>query len=121
MYKVNKRLEVAISHQLNLPYESKCQNLHGHNLIINIQVVADQLTEYGMVLDFVHIKKLIHEELDHKHLNDILKVNPTAENLCWWIQNKINAYLEKEEPNRIVYVNKVSVQESEGNIAEWSM
>ena len=121
MYIVNKRLEVAVSHQLRLPYDSKCKNLHGHNLIINIQVTCDELTEYGMVLDFVHIKKLIHDELDHGHLNNILKVNPTAENLCWWIQDKINSYLEKTDPHRNVYVNKVSVQESEGNVAEWRM
>ena len=121
MYRVNKRLEVAVSHHLNLPYESKCQNLHGHNLIINIEVTANELTDYGMVLDFVHIKKMIHDKLDHGHLNDILDVNPTAENLCWWIQNQINSYLDKNESNRTVYVSKVSVQESEGNIAEWSI
>ncbi len=121
MFKVNKRLEVAVSHKLSLPYESKCQNLHGHNLIINIEACSDQLTDYGMVIDFTHIKKMIHDELDHKHLNDILKVNPTAENLCWWIQHKINAYLQETEPNRAVYISKVSVQESEGNVAEWSL
>lgn len=121
MYSVTKRLEISASHKLKLPYESKCENLHGHNWIIHIHVCADELTDYGMVLDFVHIKNLIHSKLDHQNLNDILKVNPTAENIAFWIQNTINGYLEKQEPNRIVYVNKVRVQESEGNIAEWSM
>lgn len=121
MYIVTKRLEISASHKLKLPYESKCQNLHGHNWIIDITVTTDELTDYGMVLDFVHIKNLIHSKLDHQNLNDILKVNPTAENIAFWIQNKINGYLLKEEPNRAVYVNKVRVQESEGNIAEWRL
>lgn len=121
MYQVRKRLEVAVSHKLKLPYESKCQNLHGHNLIIHIEVTANELTDYGMVFDFVHIKNLIHSKLDHQNLNDILKVNPTAENLAYWIQYTINEYLEENEADRIVYVSRVRVQESEGNVAEWSI
>lgn len=31
MYYVKKRLEISASHQLHLSYESKCENLHGHN------------------------------------------------------------------------------------------
>ena len=34
MYTVKKRIEVSASHSLKLSYESKCQNLHGHNWII---------------------------------------------------------------------------------------
>lgn len=121
MYQVTKRLEISASHQLNLPYPSMCQNLHGHNWIIHIQITANELTEYGMVLDFVHIKNLIHSKLDHHNLNDVLKVNPTAENIAYWIQNTINEYLDENEADRTVYVSKVRVQESEGNVAEWSL
>lgn len=121
MYTVTKRLEVSASHRLALPYESKCENLHGHNWIIHIEVTANELTDYGMVLDFVQIKNLIHSKLDHQNLNDILKVNPTAENIAYWIQNTLNEYLMENEADRIVYVSRVRVQESEGNIAEWSL
>ena len=121
MYQVTKRLEISASHKLELPYESKCANLHGHNWIVEITVCADTLTEYGMVLDFVHIKNLIHNKLDHQNMNDVLKVNPTAENIAYWIQETINDYLADESPERIVYVSRVKVQESEGNVAEWSM
>ena len=31
MYKIIKKMEVAGAHKLELPYESKCSNLHGHN------------------------------------------------------------------------------------------
>lgn len=121
MYQVTKRLEISAAHKLDLPYESKCANLHGHNWIVEITITANELTDYGMVLDFVEIKKMIHDKLDHQNLNDVLKVNPTAENIAYWIQTTINSYLNEYEPNRIVYVSKVRVQESEGNIAEWSL
>ena len=75
MYKVSKRLEIAGSHHLSLNYESKCENLHGHNWIIQIFVEAEKLDENGMVLDFTHIKKEIHDFLDHKNLNEICIIN----------------------------------------------
>lgn len=119
MYVVNKRLEISASHQLKLPYGSKCENLHGHNWLIDIQIMSDELTDYGMVLDFVVIKKLIHERLDHANLNEILDINPTAENIATWIRDTITDYLDDEQADRLVFVSKVKVQESEGNIAEW--
>lgn len=30
MYTVIKRMEVSAAHSLNLSYQSKCENLHGH-------------------------------------------------------------------------------------------
>ena len=34
MYYVCKRLEIAGAHALKLSYESKCEDLHGHNWIV---------------------------------------------------------------------------------------
>ena len=78
MFKVKKRLEISASHKLNLSYESKCENLHGHNWIIDVYLKSDTLNDDGMVMDFTHIKESIHKQLDHKHLNDVLDFNPTA-------------------------------------------
>ena len=33
MYTVIKRMEVSAAHSLKLSYQSKCENLHGHNWI----------------------------------------------------------------------------------------
>ena len=71
MYIVKKTLEISASHHLNLSYESKCSSLHGHNWIISIFCRAETLNQDGMVTDFSLIKKLIHEKLDHKNLNEI--------------------------------------------------
>ena len=57
MYIVKKRLEISASHRLTLSYESKCQNLHGHNWIITVYCASEVLNKDGMVMDFTHIKK----------------------------------------------------------------
>ena len=115
MYYVSKRMEIAAAHHLDLPYESKCQNLHGHNYIVVVYCRSEKLTEYGMVVDFTHVKKAVHDRLDHGYLNNILPscMNPTAENMAKWICDEVNEVMEVGE------CYKVSVQESEGNIAEY--
>lgn len=113
MFTVCKRLEIAGSHQLHLNYSSKCENLHGHNWIIKIYVRAKELNEVGMVLDFTHIKKNIHDYLDHQNLNQVFDFNPTAENIAKWISERVEKIDEKVDCFR------VEVQESEGNIAIW--
>lgn len=108
MYRVCKTLEIAGAHRLNLDYESKCKNLHGHNWIIKIYMQNESLDHNGMVMDFTEIKRKIHSVLDHQYINDVINMNPTAENIARWIADTLG---EK--------CYKVSVQESEGNIAEY--
>lgn len=105
MFYIEKSMEISAAHRLNLSYESKCQNLHGHNWHVTIYCKAKELNQDGMVCDFTHIKKAILEKLDHQYLNDILPFNPTAENMARWMCEQIPTCY------------KVSVQESDGNIA----
>lgn len=109
MYKLRKRLEVAASHKLNLSYESKCQNLHGHNWIIDVYLQGRELNQDGMLMDFTHIKKKIQDKMDHQNLCAVFpNMNTTAENLSKWIC---------EELGLMCY--RVDVQESENNIATY--
>lgn len=107
MFYIKKSMEISAAHKLNLSYESKCQNLHGHNWHVTIYCKAKKLNQDGMVCDFTHIKKAIHEKLDHQYINDILPFNPTAENMARWMCEQIPTCY------------KVSVQESDGNIATY--
>ena len=107
MYYITKRIEIAGSHFLNLPYQSKCTRMHGHNWIITIHCRARELNAQGMVADFSHIKAEITERLDHQCLNDVLPFNPTAENIAHWIAGIVD------------HCCRVDVQESEGNVASY--
>ena len=112
MYYVSKRMEIAGSHHLSLPYESPCSRIHGHNWIITVYCKSDRLTDYGMIVDFAKVKRGIHGFLDHGNINELLpNMNPTAENMAKWICDKVTDICE------VGYCYKVSVQESEGNIA----
>ena len=108
MYKIKKRLEIAGSHYLRLPYESKCSSIHGHNWIIELEFKGMELNKSGMLIDFSDVKKIINEKFDHKNLNDIpsfTKINPTAENIA--------KYLFDYFPN----CYRLTVIESENNTA----
>lgn len=108
MYYITKRFEISAAHKLKLSYASKCENLHGHNWIVTVHCKAKELNADGMIVDFSHIKKAIKGKLDHQVLNDVLgDLNPTAENLAYWICQQIDTCY------------KVTVQESEGNIATY--
>lgn len=112
MYRISKRMEIAGAHNLKLPYESKCESLHGHNWIVTVFCEAEKLTEYGMIVDFTQVKKEVHDILDHKYINEVLpEINPTAENMAKWICDKVTTLCETGR------CYKVTVQESEGNIA----
>ena len=123
IYKVEKRIEVSGSHCLDLAYDSPCQNLHGHNWIIIVEVSGYHLNKNGMLIDFTHIKKVVMR-LDHANINEVVGgINPTAENIAKWITDKVNVAIGQQDYDDGLdfemrpWVSKVIVQESEGNIA----
>jgi 6-pyruvoyltetrahydropterin/6-carboxytetrahydropterin synthase len=106
MYYLEKRLEIAGAHYLQLNYESKCSNLHGHNWQVTIYCKSEELDENGMVVDFTKIKEQAMK-LDHKNLNEVLAFNPTAENIAEYLCTNIPKCY------------KVDVIESENNKASY--
>ncbi len=101
MYTIAKTFEFAASHQLDhLPTGHQCSRLHGHNYQVEVQLQSDRLDSADFVLDYGELsgfKWLIDSTLDHRHLNDVLPMRTTAENLA--------AYLYTEAAK--LYGNKV--------------
>lgn len=107
-------MEIAGAHQLALPYESKCSNLHGHNWIVTVYCASKELTDYGMIVDFTKVKGAIQSRLDHSVINEVIPCkNPTAENMAKWIQEEVSKVME------VGFCYMVEVQESEGNVATY--
>ena len=63
-------------------YNGKCAKVHGHTWAIDVEIEGNILDEIGMVVDFSDVKKTVRKLLpDHEFLNEVIPVNPTAENL----------------------------------------
>jgi len=86
---ITKDFHLSYSHQLaGLPDGHPCGRVHGHNAIVRVTLGQQGLDAVGFVLDYGCLKPLstwLDETLDHRHLNDVLSVNPTAENLARFV------------------------------------
>ena len=119
MFTVTKRMEISAGHQLDLPYDSPCRRLHGHNWIVIVTVQGLKLNEQGMLIDFGRLKQIVHGQLDHRNITGIIPGNPTAENVAYWIAEQIDTELGGKQYWTDTRVVRVQVQESEGNEAIW--
>lgn len=118
-YQVVKHMIIAASHQLKLPYESKCNNRHGHNYNVSVHIEGDYLNDFGILYDFKRIKDVVHKPLDHSDLNDIFGFKSTAENIAKWIFDQVEEAIDNDwkeiDPVSRPQVFRVDVAESDGN------
>lgn len=86
MFTIAKRFSFDASHQLTgLPEGHKCTRLHGHTYTVELELAAPNVNDVGMVLDYGEMapfKTWLDETFDHRHLNDVVAFNPTAERLA---------------------------------------
>ncbi|PIQ86661.1 MAG: 6-carboxytetrahydropterin synthase QueD [Candidatus Omnitrophica bacterium CG11_big_fil_rev_8_21_14_0_20_43_6] len=94
MYNLKVQGGFSSAHNLR-GYKGKCEDLHGHNWLVEIAVKSARLDDIGMVLDFKYLKKELSaslEQLDHKYLNQLSffkKINPTSENIAKYIYDRL--------------------------------
>ena len=94
MYSLKVQGSFSSAHNLR-EYKGKCEDLHGHNWIVEMIVRSDRLDKIGMVLDFKYLKKELNavlDKLDHKYLNQLAffkQVNPTSENIAKYIYDQL--------------------------------
>jgi len=119
MFKISIKQDFSSAHNLR-EYKGKCEQLHGHNWIVEAFLRSDTLNKLGMVEDFRDFKfrlKKILDELDHKYINELeyfTVINPTAENISKYIFDE----LHKDYGDMI---DTVAVWESENSKAEYSL
>lgn len=95
MYKISKEFTFSASHVLTgLPQTHPCSHLHGHNYVVKLEFSNAVLDATGFVIDYRSldiIKVWLDANFDHKHINDIVDFNPTAENIAEYIYSHIKS------------------------------
>lgn len=108
MYRIGKRFSFDAAHVLaDLPAGHKCARLHGHTYTVEIELTASQLVPPGFVTDFADLtpfRRYLTDTIDHRHLNDVLPVEPTSENLARHFFTWCVTHLEPGIPARITAV-----------------
>lgn len=83
-WQISKEWHFSASHQLKgLPDDHQCARLHGHNYILTVRLRSNTLQEPGFVMDYGEMTwaKEWVDQMDHRHLNDLFRFNPTSENI----------------------------------------
>ena len=93
---VYKKFNIESARSLpNVPESHPCYQLHGHSFKIIISIIGQINKNTGFVIDFQEIENAfnpIKKILDHSFLNKIEGLsNPTSENICIWIWDKIES------------------------------
>lgn len=82
---ISKEFHFSASHQLGgLPTGHPCSRLHGHNYVVKVEIEGP-VDAVGFVVDYNELRGFsnwIDEWVDHKHLNEVFVVNPTAEHIA---------------------------------------
>ena len=124
MYELKVVSRFAAAHNLRNFY-GKCEDLHGHNWLVEVYVTSHELDEAELVMDFGVIKKHLAEVLDlldHKHLNEIeffKSRNPSSENIARFIYEGLAPKIEQAAKGS-VRLSKVSAWESENSCATYA-
>lgn len=121
-FAIGKRFSFCASHALpDLPAGHKCARVHGHNYVVEVVLRAAELEPPGFVTDFADLaplKTYLDQNLDHRHLNDVLEVPPTSEHLAAHIASWCLEHLQPHVRGRVA---RVRVSETDATWAEFTV
>jgi len=95
---IHKTFRFDSAHYLpNVPENHKCGGMHGHTYTLKVYIKGKPSIYTGWIMDFTDLKNRVMpwiDLLDHQVINNIEGLeNPTAENLCLWLWQKIQTDL----------------------------
>jgi len=139
--RLTKEFDFEMAHAL-WNYDGPCKNIHGHSYKLFVTIIGKPIndennTKYGMVIDFGDLKnivnKLIVNRFDHSVVvsdkapyqmlqnieqmfekYEVLKYQPTCENLVIDFANQIKKYLPEG-----VKLHSLKLAETATSFAEW--
>ena len=122
MYEVTIKKSFSAAHLLK-EIGGKCEELHGHNFLVEVSVASESLNSEGLLIDFRVVKRWtdeVLEQLDHKYLNEIeyfKNINPSSEQLARFLYDRIS---EKSRQAKVT-LSRVTVWESDNSRVTYSL
>jgi len=122
MYEVTIKKSFSAAHLLK-EIGGKCEELHGHNFLVEVSVAAESLNSEGLLIDFRVVKRWtdeVIEQLDHKYLNELAyfkNKNPSSEQIARLLYDRIG---EKALQAKVT-LSRVTVWESENSCVTYSL
>ncbi len=116
MYEVTIKKSFSAAHVLK-EIGGKCEDLHGHNFLVEVSVAGDALNGEDLLIDFRDLKKWINEildHLDHKYLNEVeafKDINPSSDRVAKFINDRRTKKIQTM--NLDLMVSRVTVWESD--------
>jgi len=95
MFSIAKQFHFSASHIIEgVAEDHPCGRLHGHNYVVELVLESERLDQVGFIVDYNELKPfgdLIDNELDHRHLNDVLPGSTSAEAIAQYLYVKAKA------------------------------
>lgn len=98
--------------------ETGCERLHGHNYLVEVQVLGEQNPKVNLVIDFLELKPFVRhfvEELDHKLLlpedHPSLQITQKAKEFHVEFVPKNKRYIFPESDVSLLPINNTTVEE----------
>lgn len=121
MHAIKVQSHFSAAHNLR-GYRGKCEQLHGHNWKVEVEIASSRLNNLSMVCDFKEIKKKLGgvlNSLDHAYLNKLAyfkKYNPTSEKIAEYIYFKLKKLVKGKD----LILKSIVVWESDTSCAKYS-
>jgi 6-pyruvoyltetrahydropterin/6-carboxytetrahydropterin synthase len=120
MYELTVEVGFSAAHQLR-GYKGNCENMHGHNWRVQINISAERLNDIDIAMDFREVKQIARDvisPLDHAFLNEVFpftEKNPSSENIAKWIYDSMKKRINEDD----LRVAGVTVWESDSASASY--
>ncbi len=105
----HRMFNTSFSKAENNEYFGKCQNVHGHNYILEVTVAGNIDPEKGYFVNLhdllSDIQNKVIDKIDHQYLNDILpsckNMPVTIEVVAQWIWDNLNKELSQYDFSKL--------------------
>ena len=121
MYQITVERSFSAAHALRLT-DGSSEPVHGHDWHVTVSVASEHLDGMDTVMDFHELERILQEIVApfcNRNLNDVQpfaagSVNPSAEQVAWWVGSQAG----KRLPENVSLV-QVSVVEAPGCVATY--